>query len=249
MSPSSETENPEFWHRQAFEALAARVAESADAIPDTALTDEQDALLWAFAEQDLSESDTEQVSKLVTQIPQAMRRLDEIHQAIEETAVAKTGDPAKAWARLNARATPVKAASPIGIFDMVLRFVEDGLELLTTTGSAAYAPALARSGDTAPQTTAALEFLTSIGTVQLVVDHITDDCCNLTVRPTRLTGRLNADELTLEIRDATGTALRSEPFDGGRARTLDLPCGAYRIVFIKDFKELASITCDLRSRS
>lgn len=248
MSPSSETENPEFWHRQAFDALAARVAESADTMPDTALTDEQDALLWAFAEQDLSESDTEQVSKLVTQIPQAMRRLDEIHRAIEETAMAKPGDPATVWARLNPQPAPAKSVLPIGLFDMVLRFVEDGLELLTTTGRSAYAPALARSEDTAPQSTAALEFLTSIGTVQLVVDHITDDRCNLTARPTRLTGRLEADELTLEIRDATGTALRSEPFDGGRARAIDLPGGIYHLVFAKDARDLAALTLNLKTQ-
>lgn len=246
MSLPSETDHLDFWQSQAVESLSLRLAESRPGTAAPEITEEIDELLWALAEGELPESAQDRVEQLVSQIPQVMQRLGEIHRAIEETADAQPSDPAKLWARLSRQQQPVVSVPTIAIFDLVLRFVEDGFELLTTTGRAAYAPALARSAATSPKTTAAIEFLTSIGTVQIVVDRIGDDRCNLTARPTRLTGRLRAEEISLEIRAVSGVHVCRVPFEDGRARVLDLTGGTYRLVFVKDEKDLAFITLDLQ---
>jgi hypothetical protein len=242
----TENEHQEFWERHTLAHWLAR-ASSWHSPPTAAEQEELDRLLWAFTEGRLeSEPEADRLWELASRVPEAQKRLREIYDAIEKVEKSPAADPVRTWNRLHA-SKPATSQST-GLLDLVIQFAREGLELLQSRGRAAFAPAATRSGQEQPPTSIAQEFLTSAGTFQVVIDRQDAGTYNLTVTARTMKEPLDADDLDLEIRDASDTSLRAEPFEEGRARLEALPAGRCDLVIVSDSEELARLKIDLRTR-
>lgn len=204
--------------------------------------DSLEQLLWEFAEGTISDDDFERLGNLAVTSSDVRQKLANIHAAIEATASSPHGDAEAVWARQNISAG-VANSNTLGIADLVIGLLKHGIELFHTSGSPAYVPALARGKSTTTSTT--IQFLKSIGTIHVTVDHVNDQQCNLGVVLTRVSPRYEGKEFVLEVRVA-GQRVQRVPFESGEARVRDLTPATYDLLLLVDRRIEATIVLDVK---
>lgn len=245
MVTSKDRDDHEFWQHRALDALGDSLRAKAPSATDQPVSEELEELLMAFVEGELDEEEESHFWQLVESTPQAAKRLQEIIAAREEAAGIAPLDLLEFEREEQPKDQKPQRISP-GRFDAVVRVSRKGLELLETTGRQAYAPALARAEASTPPVSAALEFLTSIGTFQVIIDRGEADSCSLTVVARHLATGLDSKEIDLDVHSDDDALLRSEPFLEGRAHVESLASGAYRLRLVTATRGTADLSIDLR---
>jgi len=245
---NQERENQAFWRLQ---ALAARKSgQESRLAPDRDRSADVESL-WAFAQGTLPDDEHPALWKLLARRPELLVELNEMGRSLEQTIDLPAGRVSEVWSRVAATGAVAAAvaddAPALGrrVFDAAVRLGRKGLELVSTTGRPAFAPAMARSGGTEAVATAAMEFMTSAGMFTVTVDQVDDATCHLTVAAARLADRLAAEDLDVELRDLDDALFRSEPLVEGRARLENAPLGQHQIVICTADGPVATFTLDL----
>ena len=217
------------------------------------IPDELEDLLWALAEGRSLESDESRLWELVMQHPVAATRLSQIQSAIMAVDDQSPElDPKAAWSRIEGAWKKNSIGAIARIRDLVLSVAAQGLDLLESTGQAAFAPAIARSDQNVPCTSIAQQFLTSIGTVRLTIAwRQTDDSngfvCDAYVEPLILAPRISRDELIIELQAEAGDPVSSSSSDNTSSKFDDLPVGGYKVIFRIGQNEEARLSIELRT--
>ncbi len=249
-----ERSQPTDEHASEFWSLLAHELQSRDALsarPDgntTLLTPEQEQLLWDFAEGRLDEAGEERCLDLVSSNSAAVRRLLEMQAALDAAESMPQSSAEAAWESAASRRLPTDSRILQHVRHLIIELAEAGLHLIYSAGRPAFAPALARSEDVAPPTSVAHEFLTSVGTIQLVVDQNSPTTCALTVVASRPLhpDRLDAVQLKLESVDRSETATAT--WQDQRARFEELGAGSFQLTLSESDRLLDQLSFELKLR-
>ncbi len=133
--------------------------------------------------------------------------------------------------------------------DLVVRLSQRGLELLSSSGRPAFAPAAARSGLVEDARTAAQEYFVPAGTFRVTVQRAQGvlsagraPLADVVVSVVRLAPRWNVDALDVELWDADlRHCLRTEPIAGRSARLAGLPGGTYCLCVVQEQQRLTEL--------